>query len=330
MSERKYMEENTDKKEKAINKGRMTKQTAVTVAMIFVSVFVISVATYAWFMITNTPKITQAEFVADTIGNLQISNAMGDEGAEKPEKYKSSIGLFDGVSDTDKAKLSLSPVTTENGTTFYKPVYAEGKISNMQLLNEKNADQKKELHSKYIYEKKFFLRAGASGVDADKAKIYNIHLVGQTKDEKAGGTFDTSYGCFLKDKSDAAVTAANAIRVSFVFENTQTGTKVIYEPNSDGNNKGEVNNNMLEYQKASSEKFGDYTTIKQKADKSFKVGTAAGTAEKSETICTIKEGVDIKVTMRIWIEGMDKDCSNDVAADKIQGQIQFISDEKLS
>lgn len=324
MSERKHMKENT------INKSRLTKQTAMTVAMIFVSVFVISVATYAWFMITNTPKITQAEFVADTIGNLQISNATGTEGSEKPEKYKSSIGLFDGVSDADKKKLSLSPVTTEEGTKFYKPVYAEGKVSKMQLLDETNADEKKELHSKYIYEKIFFLRAGASGIDADKAKIYNIHLVGQTKAEKDGGAFDTSYGCFLNDKENAGVTAANAIRVSFVFENTQSGAKVIYEPNCDGENNGELNNNMLSYTNKTSESFGKYSTIKQNKKKSFKITGSSGTEEQSETICTIKEGVDIKVTMRIWIEGMDKDCSNDVAADKIAGQIQFISDEKLS
>ena len=32
--------------------------------------------------------------------------------------------------------------------------------------------------------------------------------------------------------------------------------------------------------------------------------------------------------MRIWIEGMDEDCDNEIAADKMKGQIQFVSQEK--
>lgn len=69
-----FSEEENKKNKKRADRLKISKQTAMTLAMIGVSTFVISVATYAWFMISNTPKIVSAEFTADTIGNLQISN----------------------------------------------------------------------------------------------------------------------------------------------------------------------------------------------------------------------------------------------------------------
>ena len=48
---------------------------------------------------------------------------------------------------------------------------------------------------------------------------------------------------------------------------------------------------------------------------------------QSQPICTITEGVDVEITLRMWVEGMDKDCMHDIAADKMIGQIQFISKE---
>lgn len=325
------MKKTNSNKRKIADRIRLSKQVAMTVVMIGVSTLVISVATYAWFMISNTPKIVKAEFSADTIGNLQISNVKVKNNADTPEGYKSSINLFDGVSDSDKAKLTLSPVTTENGVEFYKPLYAsDGSVSGLEKLKTDTDEQKKELNTKYVYEKKFFLRAGSGNIDSSKAKEYNIYLAGQTSDEATTGSpvFDESYGSFLKDSASAGITVANAVRVSFTFQNVVTGETSIYEPNYDKHNGGTPGSNMSEYTNPAGKKYGEYTTIKQYANKSFKVSGSGGTKEKSDAICSIKEGQDVEVTMRIWVEGMDKDCDNEIAADKMKGQIQFVSQEK--
>lgn len=319
-----FSEEDNNKK-KRTDKLKISKQTAMTLAMIGVSTFVISVATYAWFMISNTPKIVSAEFTADTIGNLQISNVKVQNSKDTPEEYRSSIGLFDGVSDDDKAKLSLSPVTTEDGLKFFKPVYgSDGNVQKLEELAENTT-----LTTKYIYEKKFFLRAGASGVDSGKAKNYNVYLAGQTTTEAAtdSPTFDKNYGSFLMDSASGNTTAAKAVRISFEFTGAVTGDSVIYEPNYDQHNSSTAGTNMSKYEKQTGENYGGYSTIQQYANKSFKVGTSAGTKVKSAAICTIKEGQDVEVTMRIWIEGMDDDCVNEIAANKMTGQIQFVSQE---
>ena len=332
---KRYSEENEKmtkgKREKRL---KISKQTAMTLAMIGVSTFVISVATYAWFLISNTPKIVSAEFTADTIGNLQISNVKDDNGTDKPEAYKTSINLFDGVSDDDRAKLYLSPVTTEDGFSFYKPIYgSDGTVQKLEALKEDTTDEKKELNTKYVYEKKFFLRAGASGADSSsKAKTYNIYLAGQTTDEaaKSNPTFDENYGSFLLNSAGGSKTAANAVRVSFKFKDTVTGETAIYEPNFDKHNGGITGEggNMSDYANPEGKNYGKYTTIQQYSNKSFDISGSDGTKEKSKAICSIKEGKDIEVTMRIWIEGMDEDCDNDIAANKMKGQIQFVSKEK--
>ena len=312
-------------------KKKKYKQIIMTISMIAVSIFVISVASYAWYMISNTPKIVSAEFVADTIGNLQISNVKPDG---TPELYKNEINLFDGLAPEEINKIYLSPITTTDGVVFHKPIYVQGEIDHMELMDESVEAVKTELHTKYIYEKQFFLRAGnVSGtVDQDKAKYYDIHLLGQTTDEQSGASgFDINYGTYMRDRdldnNDEPLngSASYSMRISFVFENTKTGDKVIYEPNNDKNNTASQDNRSI-YTNKTGETFGEYTTIKQKADKSF----IDGDASMSDAICTIKEGVDVKVTMRVWVEGMDEDCTNEVAADKIFGQIQFISQENLT
>lgn len=311
-------------------KRQRRKQLTMTISMIIVSVLVISVASYAWYKLTNTPKIVSAEFTADTIGNLQISNVEVVDGADTPEEYKDAIGLFDGVSDADKAKMYLSPVTTEDGLKFFKPVYLEGKVDHLEPLDESDEDQNKELHTKYIYEKKFFLRAGSDKVDQDKAKYYDIHFIGMSQDEIGGAAFDESTGTFIiKKDEDADETAAYSIRISFEFKNTQTGDVVIYEPNVDKSNPVS-GNNSVNYTNKDGEKYGEYTTLKQLSDKSFLNDGYNGTAAQSGSICTIKEGDDVECTLRMWIEGTDKDCVNQIAADTMKGQIQFISTENLT
>ncbi len=315
-------------------KRQRRKQLTMTISMIIVSVLVISVASYAWYKLTNTPKIVSAEFTADTIGNLQISNVKVVDGADTPKGYTDAIGLFDGVDPAEKAKMYLSPVTTEDGLTFFKPVYLEGKVDHLEPLDESIEAQYKELHTKYIYEKKFFLRAGSDNVDQDKAKYYDIHFIGMSQDEiNKTVEFEESTGTFIIKKDEGDETAAYSIRISFEFENAEpnaeTNNVVIYEPNSEKHITTNGDSSVI-YTNKDGENYGKYKTLKQLSTKSFLNDDYNGTEAQSGSICTIKEGEDVECTLRMWIEGMDEDCVNQIAADTMKGQIQFISTENLT
>ena len=298
-------------------KKKMSRQTVMTIAMICVSVFVISVATYAWYLISNAPKITGMEFKADTIGDLWIADAVKDENTgvatnTKPtsDKFYTFISLGQDDSTLNKG---LSPVTTDNGVDFYRPIYTNNVVTSVKKMETSGAnDESTLLHTKYVYEKTFWLRAGNETDTAETEKYYNVFLVGKTDaDIPEGEAFS---GCFLRTKgSDSANTtngAENALRISFEFDgssvydvkygdaekkyyyavNKDDSTKNlvrIYEPNADthistGNtnesNAKKATNRAAQTSATHVGKLYDYNkvpyaTIKQKFDKSFLVTT---------------------------------------------------------
>ncbi len=303
------------KKRKRLN---LTKRTVMTMLMIGISIITISISAFAWFLITNTPKVENIELTADTIGMLQIA----DDAGGKPAEYKDTLDLQGKV----KNSTYLSPVTTKDGISFFAPIYTENKVTDLRKETDKNV-----LGTKYVYEKTFYLRAGkdSTEVDEDKAKMYDIYLIGSSA--------DTNNGCFIKQKDTKGkgneITAANSVRVSLTFEGGNSGeaVTVIYEPNTDKDNKGVKGKNMAYFdykgKDSNSKEYGAYATIQQNYDKSFTPNS--NISSRSVVLDTITEGKDIKVTMRIWLEGMDKDCVNQVAADEIIGQIQFGSEERF-
>ena len=60
-----------EKRKKQLN---ITKRTMMTIVMIGISVLTISISAFAWFLITNTPKVENIQLTADTLGTLKIAN----------------------------------------------------------------------------------------------------------------------------------------------------------------------------------------------------------------------------------------------------------------
>ena len=170
---------------------------SMSIVMVIVSVVILSVSTYAWFLITNTPKVENISLMADTLGDLKIADIKQDG---TPDVYQDEIDL---ENKTD-VKSYLSPVTTKDGINFFSPVYFEGEVSVLKA----EIDEKR-LHTKYVYEKEFYLRAGEEKqkVDQNKAKNYDIFLVGTST--------DLANGCYMVKNSNNNTgdvkTAANSL-----------------------------------------------------------------------------------------------------------------------
>lgn len=330
-------------------RNKTSKQMSLSIIMVIVSLIVLSVSTYAWFMITNTPKVKEITLSADTLGDLKIADTKKNEvtgedlvdadGNKTPGNYGDEVDLTGVKMDN----LYLSPCTTKDGLSFFKPIYTEGEVTGVEKVTDES-----QLHKKYIYEKDFYLKAGGETVTAGAEKKYDIFFVGySTKDGS---------GTYVDDKEKAEITASNAIRISFTFSggNLENPVTVIYEPNSDRDNKGiteamgEADDTKIanmanfvmndpdaaeygtigEMYGTDTPKAKGYSTIKQfYEDHSFVPNS--GIKTRSTSLVTIKEGEDIYVTMRVWLEGTDKDCTDGVAADRIVGQIQFVSEENI-
>lgn len=251
----------------------------------------VSMGAFAWFSIMNKSQVTELALSSGTEGNLLIAGANGSG----PGEYKTEISLNesgDGV--------VLNPVTTKEGRTFYSPVYADGEVVNVKEITSHD-----DLVNEYIFEKDFYLKVENSG--RGSSDEYYIFLTSNVNGQ----------GSYFKDVSpgaDSNDTAANAIRISLTI-----GEKtVVYEPNSDGRNTS----TEFAVDKVSTGGYNGYSTEKQNKEGIF-VDSTNGSG--SNYLFKVKADVDNKVTMRIWIEGKDVDCTNSIQLDEVVGNLQFSS-----
>ncbi len=268
-------------------------------------VAVLSTATYAWFTLNNKPKVYNLSLTAGAAADLLIADDLGSG----PGEYGDELDLKTAnQTPVGMDEMELNPVTTDDAKTFYAPVYDGKTVASAEEISDET-----ELYESYVYKKTFYLKAGSlknkSGKKvSSKTKYYDIMLLGTEDDEEYSG-------CVIEqaESSQAEATAANSIRIAFIVEEGQDEI-AIYEPNSDQHNTGDKAENGVSY--------GQYKTMKQPSPGS---AFEEGENGKSEKLFTIREEDDVKVTMLVWIEGTDDDCTNSIEMDEILGNIQFIS-----
>ena len=291
----------------------MSKKCNIKVKIIMVLLYlaVLSTATYAWFTMNNKPKVLNLALSAAAAGDLMIADDLGGG----PGEYGEELDLKAASQIVPMEEVMLNPVTTNDGENFYAPVYTGLAVTDVIEIADKE-----ELNKKYVYEKTFYLKAGSQKngngkkATSGSAKVYDIMLLGPQQDgEENSGTWIKQSDTVTS--SVGSDTAANCIRISFLVEGEEIA---IYEPNSDQHNQ--------DSQKAEDNvkgSYGNYTTLKQLSSSDFEGGEKGN----SPKLFIIEEEKDIKVTMRIWMEGTDEDCTNSNELDEIIGNIQFISEE---
>lgn len=249
--------------------------------------FIISIVAYGWFSINNRADVNNLAISAGTEGNLLIAEATNNG----PGTYGNKINLSAGDD------VVLNPVTTIEGREFYSPIY-----SGEDVVSVKKITNNTELTNGYIYEKQFYLKVENEG--RGNNGNYYIYLVAN-----AGNN-----GTYVKDaENTSGDTAANSVRVSFTIDNET----VVYEPNADGNNiSSEMAGDRV------SNTYNSYATEKQNRQGVF---TNSSNGNDSNYLFDIEADRDKLVTMRIWIEGKDKDCANSIELDDLLAQFQFSS-----
>lgn len=301
--EKREMPVHREEQEKENQKsGRLKSK--LLVCLLYVAV--LSTATYAWFTLNNKPKVFNLALTAGASADLLIADDLGGG----PGEYGEELNLREARQDpVAMEEMELNPVTTSDVKTFYSPVYTGTSVTDVSEITDET-----ELNQSYVYKKTFYLKAGSLTTKTGKkintkTKSYDIMLLGPKQDEEFTG-------CVIEQSPDSSTeggaTAANSIRIAFIVEGQDEIP--IYEPNSEQHNGGDKADNAVSY--------GDYKTLKQPSPGGE---FAEGEGGNSDTLFTIVEEEDVLVTMLIWIEGTDDDCTNAIQMDEIIGNIQFIS-----
>lgn len=285
----------------------------LTVILMIIMVL-ITVGTFAWFSVSNNPRVQNLALVADHEGNLMIADDKGSVPADSD--YSDVLDLKEATGYDYMQKVRLSPVTTPDGKNFYSPNYDSS--TNRVDSVEPVTDHEELIHS-YIYEKTFYLKASSGDGATETGTTYDVALAGPGTGSGASGSY------ILKGGEADSDTSAYAVRISFTLTDA-SGNEVtkIYEPNCDIHNVG---TDMAEDGVKGTNGYGTYTAVQQNSNGTF---TNTGTGTDSEVLFTISENTDVKVTMRVWLEGTDQDCANSIGATLLQGQIQFSSSEVVN
>lgn len=290
--------EKDKKKKKKIPKRRVY-------FLAFLIVLTANVGVWAWFTISNRARVENLSLIADHQGNLQIADDLGNG----PGTYSDALNL-NNATGTKMSSIVLSPVTSRDGVNFYIPNFDSltNTVNSVTQLTDRA-----QLTKYYIYEKTFYLKAGSNSKNnvAEIKRTYDVALYGVQSNNRTNG-------CFIYQPASSGDTAANAIRISFTLPDGQT---YVYEPNCNKHN-----NDTNRAINGIGSEYGSYANLyQQNADGTF---IKSPKANESEKLFTLDENKDTLVTMRVWIEGTDNDCTNSIASDMIAGQIQFISTEK--
>lgn len=260
---------------------------------------------FAWFSLTNQAQVSSLSIKAGTSGGLLIGSKANDV-------------VYDSVDlktiDAKGESFCVKPITTNNGSDFYLPVYGESGyvegVSNTVADLDKISN-KTEGNGGYMLSYTVYLLAESKN---------NIGKVGiRLASEEADIDHD---GTFVRAKDTKKSGAHAAMRMSF----SANGTTTVYEPNDNVNVTGASD---TQYKVGN---WSNLATLKQTSDKN---GLFSKTALKpgnkavydSKTSAELFE-IDVNkvtpVTINIWLEGADKDCVNEIMANDMVCNIQFI------
>lgn len=289
-----------EKKQKKVKKIRST------IMMLLLCVLLMSAATYAWFTLSNTAKVSNLTMTVGDVTGLQIADDTGSA-STKPSnnawKQATTAVTFNG---------KLLPATTTNGKTFLKPVYDdEGKVSDTQQAAEKLDKSTTNANAEgYYIEFNFWLKALGNAGDTTTVKLekgtgLNNGIYADA--QNPSGTYSLS-----KENGENSVLPSAAVRMSLV-----NGEAVkVFEPNSDFNTSAD--------QKATdsrSSKTAKASDIQQNIAGTF----GAGNADTSDAVLTLQNNEATRITLYLWIEGTDDQCGNEIAAKNIVSQLKFVT-----
>lgn len=289
---------------KELNETQMQKLRAALV-MALASILLISGATYAWFTVGNSVRVKSLSLQVAAEGKLYIGETENDA------KTKKSI-LLD-LNMDNNAKI-LYPATTTDGKTFLKPVYAsDSEVSGSTALTDKDSIED------YRFEKEIWLYIEEKVAPSNINRTYDITLA-----KRGEGTEPEKLGSYVDAVAGTTSHPEYSIRISL---ETDEGV-VVYEPNYDQKVGGTVGTDLADNKAAVFD--NTFTPEANIHRQSLSGGFAQETGNTyytndSSALFTMKPNEAKKVTVRVWFEGTDPECVNAIEAQKIIGQLKFVS-----
>ena len=326
-------------------KKRKWKDIRSAVTMMCVMAAMLSTATYAWFTMSDSATVTGLEMTAKTSDGLLVSTdqkewasaidlrADGEEVEALEATTVISSTLVNALDVSGNAVLSPN---------FNEPVYS----SDGYAVTALTAMQAGEKFNEKAIKKTFFIKEGSGnavnvGIEvADLGAILTQVNAGvglESGKPKVDGSFVALKGTNYTGTSATNDDAIEAVRIGFVIynedENGAAGTTElkIWEPNCDlgvlstakfaTNDVGESNAAL----QATIASAYDGKIMEKSGDTYTAVNPETKTSDAFISIPAGAGGDGIRVDIFMWFEGQDPSCVNEIMADTVIGQLEFVA-----
>lgn len=296
--------------------------------MILILLTLLVTATYTWFSISRTPRVSNIGLHINAPTGLVLSTA--PEGAE----WVRQLDFAEMVDET----APLRPVTwSEKEQRFYAAVYgADGRQTGQWLpLSDNNNANRDDVYGYYIKATLYATTDTSVSVSLTHAREVEEGIAGS-------GTF--LMGTPMWDAEnvrhfDGGYGAQSALRVGIRVtplsdgqEQTDKATFLIYEPNSDTHMDGSTGYLATPSIDGTDSLVPEDRLIRQSASswsevdpvEHGKVLHTLGEFEKEPKLFNLGVQEIVRMDLYIWLEGQDADCDNRIGRDaQISANIQF-------
>lgn len=304
------------------------------VYMLIILMSLLTVASYTWFSLSRTPRVSDM--------NMYINSQTGLELSADPlaEEWKLQLDFRNLVDVT----TPLRPVTwSDRAQQFYAATYgADGRLLDLEswqpLTDERNAN-KDNLDGYYI--KATFFARSDTPVAVSLSPAVEV-------DEGINGSGTYVIGTPIWNAqnvihNNGGQGAENAIRIGLRVTpvDAQTGIPkdgssefFIYEPNTDihvDETEGYVETPSID---GTETLIDDDHLIRQTAStwtEAYPVQRnvlikTLGEFQDERVLFTLSTGEMVRIDLYVWLEGQDMDCTNEIKEAQILASIQFAGD----
>ena len=324
---------NTAEQTVYVKKNRPSRKTMILIYLyIIIVMFILSVvATYTWFALSRTPRVSNMAVSVSSRSGLELSlDASGDE-------WGNSISFLDIVDES----APLRPVTWSDGDQrFYAATYNIGGrlTDNWQpLSDERNANRNN--HEGYYVLGTFYARTGQ---DVTVSLTPAVEL---EEGVSGSGTYVIGKPVWNSDSishDNAGQGAENAIRIgiriTYLDENGEplpdSSLFYIYEPNCDSHVDGsvgyvdtpsiDIRETLVSPEYLIKQTYSSWT--ESDPVQNGVLINSFGEFTSDTELFSLKRDQMAMISLYIWLEGQDIDCTNEIKEAQILANIQFIAE----
>ncbi len=259
--------------------SKLNKLIRSIVALVFILILLVT-ATYTWLSNATSSTVDTSEYITITAdAGLNMNYGIGDNNQGTMQIPKDCV---------------LTECSSRDGKNFFFPLSAYGADGDRDFTN------KIEQVDDFIYRE-------ATGLDKNK-KYLSLDLELSAENDS---NIWLSADSYIRNKT-AEQTSANAVRVAFIEKKIE-GKSVVFDnsPLKTDSLENFNNNHYIPIGGINRDGTGPSTT-KSPEYRPHSINEYTSNNSDNNILFQLKAGVPLHITVNIWLEGTDPDCTNSV------------------